>query len=221
MAETSIIGRIWEQKMIFVLVFVGVFTVSYGILYAIDFVPEPIDEKEGVLEAVEATVVNEAEEMPSIAPFDPTPNRIIIDKLDREVEILNPATSDIEELDEALLSGVVRHPDSADFTEDGTMFLLGHSSYLPTVFNRNFQAFNGIEDLVWGDRIRVQSNNIEYVYRVDIVYEAKASEAEIEIVTGEPRLALATCDSFGSKDDRFVVEATLIDSYSIGEKSST
>jgi len=143
--------------------------------------------------------------------IDPYPSRIIFDTLDnRTVTVLNPNARSIEALDTALLSGVVRHPDSADFERTGTIFLFGHSSYLPNVMNKNFQAFNGIQKLTWGDTIRLHSSDTEYVYRVDRVYEASANDAEVKIEAGKAKLTLVTCDSFGAKSDRFVVEATLI-----------
>jgi LPXTG-site transpeptidase (sortase) family protein len=148
--------------------------------------------------------------------IDPYPNRIIFDALEgRTVTVLNPASRSVEALDTALLSGVVRHPDSADFERTGTIFLFGHSSYLPNVMNKNFQAFNGIQKMTWGDTIRLQSSDTEYVYRVDRVYEASANDAEVKIETGKAKLTLVTCDSFGAKSDRFVVEATLIEERSL------
>jgi LPXTG-site transpeptidase (sortase) family protein len=143
--------------------------------------------------------------------IDPYPERIIFDTLNnRTVPVLNPSSRSVEALDTALLSGVVRHPDSADFERTGTIFLFGHSSYLPNVMNKNFQAFNGIQKMTWGDTIRLQSSDTEYVYRVDRVYETSANDAEVKIETGKAKLTLVTCDSFGAKSDRFVVEATLI-----------
>jgi LPXTG-site transpeptidase (sortase) family protein len=105
----------------------------------------------------------------------------------------------------------VRHPDSADFKNVGNIFILGHSSYLPNVVNKSFQAFNGIQKMTWGDKIRLQSADTEYIYRVEKVYKTKASDAVVPPTPGKARLTLATCNSFGSKDDRFVVEAVLID----------
>lgn len=148
--------------------------------------------------------------------IDPYPNEIIFDTLDhKSVKVLNPNSRSITALDNALLSGVVRHPDSASFVNTGTIFLLGHSSYLPVVHNKNFQAFNGIQKLAWGDTVRLRSTDTEYVYRVDRVYQAKAEDSEVKIVTGTPKLTLATCNSFGAKDDRFVVEATLVEQHSL------
>jgi LPXTG-site transpeptidase (sortase) family protein len=93
----------------------------------------------------------------------------------------------------------------------GNVFILGHSSYLPTVLNKNFQAFNGIQDLAWGDKIEVTSEGYVLTYEVEKVYKAKAADVTIPVADTGARLTLATCNSFGSKDDRFIVEAKRID----------
>jgi len=198
----AIFEEIWKKKFTFFSTFFVVTALSYGLLVAVDFIPEEPESQN----------TQETKEMASTAE-DATPNRIIIDKLDREVVILNPSSTNVADLDKALLGGVVRHPDSADLLSAGGMFLFGHSSYLPVVKNRNFQAFNGLDTLEWGDLIRVQSSDFEYIYRVDRVYEEKASVAAVETVGTEKRLSLVTCNTFGAKDDRFIVEAVLIDSF--------
>jgi len=143
------------------------------------------------------------------------PVRIEIAALNQTVSVLNPTSRRVADLDNALLSGVVRHPDSAALKQNGNMFLLGHSSRLPNVINKNFQAFNDIETLKWGDVIRVYSADTEYVYQVEKVYKVKASLASVPIAGDEPKLTLATCNSFGSKDDRHIVEADLISQRSL------
>ncbi len=207
------------RKVPFFIVFFVVVTATYAVLYTIDFIPEPPAPQES--EETSSTLAATADEGEVVADEPvayPEPIKIIFDSLDeREVLVLNPASREIADLDAALLEGVVRHPDSADFEDEGNIFILGHSSYLPNVMNGNFQAFNGIQKLTWGDRIRLQSKDTEYVYRVEKVYEATASEAVVPFTPGEARLTLATCDSFGSKDDRFIVEAVLIGSGPIGE----
>ena len=110
-----------------------------------------------------------------------------------------------------MLSGAVRHPDSATLDQLGTVFILGHSSYLPSVRNKNFQAFNGIQDLKWGDTIKITATEGEYVYRVDKVYRAKAQDITVPIAGSVKRLVLATCNSFGSVNDRYIVEADLVE----------
>lgn len=214
--DNSIFREIWEHKFSFFSIFFLTLLISYGFLFAVDFIPEKPDEEKGETGTEEVTgsiSVETAGQADIPVYIDPEPIRIIIDSLDKDIRILNPESRSIADLDEALLSGVVRHPDSADLDDEGNMFLFGHSSYLPTVFNKNFQAFNGIQDLVWGDVIRVQSGDREYVYRVKRVYKTLASEASVTLDNSSPKLTLATCNSFGTKDDRFVVEADLIESY--------
>jgi LPXTG-site transpeptidase (sortase) family protein len=229
-----------EQYVVFFLVFIGVTTLTYGIFYAVDFLPEKPDEMNPLVHATDASLTTEEPRIDSqsaaapniqerlstqvsepalksfASPAAPStaryPKSIIIDAFNREIPIMNPESDEVHVLDAALLNGVVRHPDSADFGRIGTIFLFGHSSYLPNVINKNFQAFNGIQKLTWGDTIRLHSEDQEYIYRVDRVYEVAATNAEVKIETGTPKLALVTCNSFGSKDDRYVVEATLIES---------
>ena len=214
--EKSIIKTITRRRFAFFGVFVITLAATYGVLAAVDFLPEPRDDQEEIWLNVErgSEIEESAQDDVSAATkvADPLPVRIIIDELDTDVTVLNPESRKIVDLDAALQDGVVRHPDSADFSDEGHMFLFGHSSYLPTVHNRNYQAFNGIQKLTWGDLVRVQSNDTEYVYRVVDTYEAKASQAEVVLDHSEAQLTLATCNSFGSIDDRFVVEAELISS---------
>lgn len=207
--------QLMVRKVAFFVAFFVIVLLSYTVLYIIDFIPEPVTQtqEESQVDA-ETEDASEVQEVVKIVN-SPVPLKIVFDSLDKEVTILNPQSREVDDLDEALLSGAVRHPDSADFTDDGNIFILGHSSYLPNVFNKSFQAFNGIQDLTWGDTIRLQSEDIEYVYRVEKVYEAKASEVFVPETPGEAKLTLATCNSFGSKDDRFMVEATLVDQYPI------
>ena len=203
-----------EDKVVFFFVSIGIITITLGFFTVIDFLPEkPNIENTLVLSTVDSSDTNEntLQSTNEATSSEALPLKIIFDSLDKkEITVLNPTSNTIVSLDEALLSGVVRHPDSADFVRTGTIFILGHSSYLPVVHNKNFQAFNGIQKLVWGDTIRLQSKDMEYVYRVDKVYEVKASNAEVPLQYDTAKLVLATCNSFGTKDDRYIVEASLI-----------
>ncbi len=209
------LNELFEQlrirKVAFLVVFFVTVLITYLALVIIDFIPEEPAEETSTEEAIAVDEEEMAVEVEPTPVVEAHPISIIIEKLDREVVVLNPESRDVADLDAALLDGVVRHPDSADFTKDGNMLILGHSSYLPNVLNKNFQAFNGLQTLTWGDKIRLISGDMEYTYRVEKVYEAKASEVFVPETPGEARLTLATCDSFGSKDDRFIVEAVRID----------
>ena len=231
----SLENAVWQRKTAFLVVFSVVLALSYAILLIIDFVPEEPAPRDAAEEQNEIdieqrqtspTIRNEAvapdsgAERPAgtqnpgpsnMTAVSALPQTIIIDRLDKVIPVNNPTSRTVADLDEALLSGAVRHPDSATFSNEGTIFILGHSSYLPTVFNKNFQAFNGIEDLKWGDTVRLRSKDTEYVYRVEKVYQAKASEITVPIAGTGPRLTLATCNSFASKDDRYIVESTLVE----------
>jgi len=207
-----VINRIMERWVAFLLAFSLIFTLTYAVLYALDFYPEPVTGEEAEdLDTAEEVEVEQVEDEPAVQTGSPLPETIIFDALDKkEVKILNPNSRNIADLDEALLHGVVRHPDSATLHDDGNIFILGHSSYLPNVMNRNFQAFNGIQNLKWGDIVRLQSADSEYIYRVDRVYMARASEVTVPVSGTGKILTLATCNSFGSKDDRYILEATLV-----------
>lgn len=214
------IDRAMEHKVAFLGTFFIVFTVSYGALAAVDFLPEPKTAAASVAAATAASgenVIPQTSTVTStpVAPLVETtatslPQSLTIDALDRTVAVLNPASNSVSSLDAALLKGVVRHPDSAMIGEEGNLFILGHSSYLPTVQNKNFQALNGIQNLKWGDTIRLKTADAEYTYRVEKVYKAKASALVIPVAGEGHRLTLATCNSFGSTDDRFIVEASLL-----------
>ena len=227
---SSIINDVMANKWRFLAAFFCIFTLSYGILYAFDFYPEP--------KTVDTTVVTEAStSTPTSTPAStstpvlplnvpatdaPTTPAVTVDSADtlplvltiatlnRTVKVLNPASNSVAALDAALLEGVIRHPDSATFGEEGNMFIMGHSSYLPTVHNRNFQALNGIQNLKWGDTITLQSKNLAYTYKIEKTYKAKASGFTVPVAGKGKTLTLATCNSFGSTDDRFIVEAELV-----------
>ncbi len=215
---STILATVTANKTQFGLVFVVVLLATYTLFYAIDFVPEPpqdsyasetVDTDDSLEDPTIPIAADQIIDVSEQETYARLPVRMYIDALEREIPILNPTSRTISDLDEALRHGAVRHPDAANLRQDGNIFILGHSSYLPNVVNRNYQIFNGIENLQWGDVIRVFSENREYIYRVDRVYEARASALVIPIADTGARLTLATCDSFGSIDDRFIVEAEL------------
>ena len=222
----QLIDQIIVRKGAFLLTFFIVFTFSYGLLFAIDFLPEApsatSDSEKSVISASSSNSINLESVTIENNPSEPInsilatetvnelPLILKIPSLNREVTILNPTSRSINDLDNALLAGVVRHPDSAVLGQEGNLFILGHSSYLPKVFNKNFQALNGIQNLKWGDIITLESDDTIYTYQVKKVYQAKAKNINVPIAGVGQHLTLATCNSFGSKDDRYMVEADLV-----------
>lgn len=139
------------------------------------------------------------------------PVQIEIKALGLTAPVDNPTSTDVESLDEALLSSAVRYPTSAKLGTSGNVVLFAHSSYLPVVHNKAFKMFNGIQNLSIGDEITVYSENRAYIYAVEEVGEADASSDAIPLSVAGQKLTLSTCDSFGAKTARFIVVATLVE----------
>src|SRR3989344_2635308 len=183
---SQLVDAILLRKVSFLVAFFVVFLLSYALLAALDFLPELVTEE------------SKAEETEVTTPI--TVTAVPLASLSSSTEI-----TPVEEYVAPV------YPLSITLEQNGTVFILGHSSYLPVVRNKNFQALNGIQDLKWGDTITISSTDGEYVYRVDKVYRAKAGDVVVPIAGPTQRLYLATCNSFGSQDDRYIVEADLVE----------
>lgn len=187
----------------FLRAFLLVFFVTLSVFTVIGLVPEkggessaPKAENGVAIRAVSVEDVSGA-----------LPVRVVAPSVGIDTNVSSPQSRDVMVLDAALAGGAVHYPGSGSLTEDANVFIFGHSSYLPVVRNKAYQAFNGIGDLVPGDDIFVDSEHVRYSYRVSSVRKATAEEALVAFVRGERKLTLSTCDSFGSKAGRFVVEA--------------
>ena len=144
------------------------------------------------------------------------PVKISIASIGLSAKISNPATTDVNALDQYLLSGAARYPTSSTLDQEGNVILFGHSSYLPVVVNKAYKTFDGIQKLKAGDEIKVYSATHVYTYAVTSVAQQSATSDGIPLTTSGHILTLATCDSFGQKTDRFVVTATLVGSSALG-----
>ncbi len=144
------------------------------------------------------------------------PVKITIASIGLSAKVSNPATTDVDALDQYLLSGTARYPTSSTLDQEGNVILFGHSSYLPVVINKAFKTFDGIQKLSAGDEIKVYSSTHVYTYSVTNVQQQSATSDGIPLTTSGHTLTLATCDSFGKKSDRFVVTATLVGSSALG-----
>jgi LPXTG-site transpeptidase (sortase) family protein len=206
---SGVASKAWSRKWSFLGVFLFMLFVTTGALGALDLLPES-----GTV-AVDSG--NSLSASASLALKDTEkPVRIEIPDIDLDVTVANPATADVATLDKALLNGAVRYPTSSELGEPGNVIIFGHSSYLPIVRNSAFKAFNDIQKLKDGDRILVTGNDRTFVYEVESVKEADAEEDAIPLTVSGSKLTLATCDSFGTKSDRFIVVANLVESYPAG-----
>lgn len=194
------------RKWSFLAVFAFVLVMSYSLLAALGLNPEP-----RAREIVRDTGRLTASALDALPVANPV--RIVIPEVGVDAKVANPTSLNLATLDAALKDGAARYPTSAKLGEEGNVVLFGHSSYLPVVANSAYKAFNGIQDLTKGDRITVMSEGQAYVYAVDAVYTADATEDAIPLTTSGKTLTLVTCDSFASKQDRYIVTATLVESH--------
>jgi LPXTG-site transpeptidase (sortase) family protein len=139
------------------------------------------------------------------------PIRIMIDKIGVDTAVSNPASSDISILNDALLKGAVRYPGSGTLGK-GNMFIFGHSSGLRVINNQAFKAFNNLKDLTIGDTIQIHSANKGYNYKVTSVSLVDDDEALVTFSNDKNMLTLSTCNVFGQKQERYVVEAQFVKS---------
>lgn len=198
------VARAYTRKWSFLGAFVLVFIVSFSVLGVLGLTPEAKTE-------IAKTPRQTASALSSLTIEEPV--RIEIPSIELKATVANPTSTDVAVLDAALLKGAVRYPTSAKLGEKGNTVLFGHSSYLPVVHNQAFKAFNAIQNLEKGDEITIHGNGHAYVYRVDAVYKADAKDDKIPLTKVGHTLTLVTCDSFATKSDRFIVTATLVESY--------
>ena len=205
-----------EHKWRFLFLFLGVFFVTFSFLSAVGFVPEYIEDP--VVSVDSTTAVVEAsehiEEVVSVpSNMSPDPLHITIASVGIDVNVENPQSRDIKILDAALNDGAVHYPGTGSLTEDANIFIFGHSSFLPNVINKNYQAFNGLKKLEGGEEIFVDSLDTRYVYKVTSVELAEAQEIQVDLSRGVRKLTLSTCNSFGAESERYIVEADFVGSY--------
>lgn len=201
-------GRKWSFSAAFFVIFI----VSVFTLARLDLLPEM---RQASLAAV-AETASQTATTSQAAVITELPLRIEIPKLSLAAAIANPTTTVAAVLDEHLLKGAVRYPTSAKLGEVGNVVLFGHSSYLPVVGNQAYKTFNGIQKLVAGDVITVYAPDAVYTYQVrTVAKESAASDAGINLAVSGRVLTLSTCNSFGTKSDRFVVTADFVESHSV------
>lgn len=141
------------------------------------------------------------------------PVRIAISSIDIDLSVQNPATTDIAALDALLSKGPVRYSASAKLGEKGNVLIFAHSSHLPVVHNKMYQAFNAIPEAKRGDTISLTgSDGVEYLYVVTAVVQANVNDGTTIDLSkdGAARLTLVTCDTLTAKSARHVLTADFV-----------
>lgn len=213
---------VWSKKAIhFWAAFFFVFFLTFSFLFIFNLIPSGLSNSLGTFFGYNSQDENFFNSKINLSGLNKNneisedPVRIVIGKIGIDQIVSNPETTDVEILDSYLLKGVVRYPGSGRLGEKNNLLLFGHSTGLKNVKNQAFKAFNNLGTLVGGDEIAVMSENNAYLYRVTSVKKVSAEEALVKFEAGESKLTLSTCDTFGEKQDRFVVEAVLNAKYKI------
>lgn len=199
-----------------------IFLLLASMLFAIDFVPkQQISEANSDQLLVNSHKVTMGQDgsmtgvgygYKDAAVFDESnvPTRIRIDSIGLDTPILTPSDTRIDVLDRALLQGAVLYPGSGTLGDVSNMLIFGHSSYLPVVKNKAYRAFNKLHTLSVGEVVHVDSTTHRYTYRVNSVFLKEADQIRVEFTASVPTLTLATCNTFGDKEERWVVTAVLL-----------
>lgn len=191
--------------------FLCVFAFSFFVLYLLGFVPNELKE-----ESISATSTGTASTTVVGQKQYELPVRIAIEKIGVNAVVQNPTTTNVYELDDLLLHGAVRYPGSG-FPGEGNMFLFGHSTGLKLVKNQAFKTFNDLRKLVAGDEVLVYSDSRVYTYKVNNVKLTKDTDVLVDFSVKKNMLTLSTCNTFGQKEERYVVEADYVRSAEISK----
>ncbi len=224
----TFIDFLWENKIRLVVAIFVIFFVIYTFFDAIGFVPESFQaEPASSLVATLATTSTALVATPvpvstttvlSTKIVKPTttiitkkkgedPVRVVIPKIGVDTHVSNPLSTKESVLDEYLLRGAVRYPGSAGLGA-GNVFMFGHSTGFRVVNNQAYKAFNHFKLLVPGDTIQVYSLDKVYTYGVERVRLADAADVYVDLSTPKNMITLSTCNVFGEKQERYIVEAT-------------
>lgn len=187
-----------------ILVTLVVFFVTVLLLSVLGLAPKSLtlsDKKPKILNSNEIIDINSNQYT--------RPDQIIIEKIGVNSVVNKPDNPDIKILDESLLSGAVHYPGSGSL-ERGNIFIFGHSTNWQIVRNQAFKTFNNLDKLQKGDEIIIVAGNKNYIYGVQSVKLVDEDYALVEFDSSKKMLTLSTCNTFGQKQERWVVEADFI-----------
>ncbi len=137
------------------------------------------------------------------------PTRLIIPSISVDTKVYIPRNTSIAVMDSDLTKGPVYYPGSGTINT-GNMFIFGHSTGHAVVINKAYKVFNELKNLSEGDMIYIESEGKKFSYRVRSVDKVDKNETMVTFDTKAHLLTLSTCNSFGSKSDRFVVVAEFV-----------
>lgn len=185
-----------------------IFTITYTTLLIIGFAPKQFEDTQSenvknIFQVAPGDIKNV-----SAVSVDTNliPSKIEIPKIGVSSMIQIPQSVDVATLDTALAKGATYYPGSGTL-QQGNLFLFGHSTNWKVVNNQAYKTFNNLEKLIKGDNIELISADKKYIYEVTSVRRAADDDVLVDFSKGNRMLTISTCDTFGQKQDRWVVEA--------------
>jgi LPXTG-site transpeptidase (sortase) family protein len=159
------------------------------------------------------TQSNNSNNSTTAMPTGIEPVKLIIAAGNINLPIQNPSTTNVDSLDALLKNGPAHYVNSADLGQSGNLIIFAHSSHLPIVTNKMFQAFNNVPNLNAGDSITVVgSDGKNYNYSVVSVIKADTNSGTTIDTSSDhgTNLTLVTCDTLTGVSARFILTATYI-----------
>lgn len=218
--KTTFLDLIWQYKYRFAFYIVTISVLTSVVLFVVGAVPEElkaVDENQLPAnlagQTIQAAVSTQSSTNGSSSTTVSTaelPNRIIIPSAGIDAVVSNPDTTNLNTLDQFLLHGAVRYPDSGALGA-GNVLIFGHNTSLPVVNNQAYKTFDNLKNLSAGDLIKVDSSDKEYDYSVSSVTLVYDSQAIVDLSADNNELILSTCNVLGAKEQRYVVVATFED----------
>ncbi len=191
----------------FIMVSLAVFTITFALLYFANLVPKSFQSAEKSEGDVEKIIEADKKEPVEKAPLTITkPTKITIEKIGVNSVVGQPNSQDVAVLDSYLTRGAVYYPGSGTI-EQGNIFIFGHSTSFKVVQNQAYKTFNGFNLLAKGDEITLWSGVEKFVYKVTSVKLMDENSALVNFDNTGRVLTLSTCNTFGQKQERWVVEA--------------
>lgn len=186
--------------------FTAVFTLATVSLYTLAGISGIVPE------GARVHAFSETEENVQTEELDPAPTHIRISEIGVDAPIENPNVRDVDVLDAALKDGVVHYPGSGQLDEKRNLFFFGHASNLPVVHNSMYKVFTNLPELEGGETIVISSETHDFKYRVTDISLVDAEEERVYFESGSRTLTLSTCNTFGEKSERWVVNAEFVGS---------
>lgn len=156
--------------------------------------------------------------LPTVGPPE---NRIIIPRLGLNIPLVTPSYSSLlkedwegveEDIQDALMHGVVHYPGTARPGQAGNFFVTGHSSYYPWAPGAYKTVFARLHEVTVGDEYWVYYGGDKHRYVVMGKKEVKPSDVTVlDQPTHKRTATLMTCTPVGTTLRRLILTAQEVD----------